>query len=252
MRCPSCNFPGIKDEACMHIRCSAGPGCSVNWCYCCGRHRRRNQTEDCRGCDSNDILIENQPGWQEYAQLGRPVAGIAARNEFHRRRTRYYIQRIKEETSPELWQQFRQSFPDILTGVPAEGMVIEWDELNHLESSRPPVFGGTTEEDLMWKLPPRLQSSQSSPESQRGTQTSHESLPNLPPWIEVFRSRGGMLWISCALLTVSMFLVQCFRIGNVVLKSVTGLLEGVPLSSEDEGQTSRSMAAKQQHLSICS
>jgi hypothetical protein len=30
------------------------------------------------------------------------------------------------------------------------------------------------------------------------------------------------------------------------------VLEGVPLSSEDEGQTSRSMAAKQQHLSICS
>jgi hypothetical protein len=30
------------------------------------------------------------------------------------------------------------------------------------------------------------------------------------------------------------------------------LLEGVPLSDEDEGQTSRSMAAKQQHLSICS
>jgi hypothetical protein len=27
---------------------------------------------------------------------------------------------------------------------------------------------------------------------------------------------------------------------------------GVPLSSEGEGQTSRSMAAKQQHLSICS
>jgi hypothetical protein len=30
------------------------------------------------------------------------------------------------------------------------------------------------------------------------------------------------------------------------------VLEGLPLSSEDEGQTSRSMAAKQQHLSICS
>jgi hypothetical protein len=30
------------------------------------------------------------------------------------------------------------------------------------------------------------------------------------------------------------------------------VLEGVPLSSEDEGQTSRCMAAKQQHLSIFS
>jgi hypothetical protein len=30
------------------------------------------------------------------------------------------------------------------------------------------------------------------------------------------------------------------------------LVPVVPLSSEDEGQTSRSMAAKQQHLSICS
>jgi hypothetical protein len=39
---------------------------------------------------------------------------------------------------------------------------------------------------------------------------------------------------------------------NISLVLEIILLEGVPLSSEDEGQTSRSMAAKQQHLSIFS
>jgi hypothetical protein len=255
MRCPLCNLPGIKDEGCMHIYSCAGPGCSANWCYCCGRHRRRNQTEDCRGCDTNAIFIEYQPGWEEYAELGRPVAGIAALNEFHRRRIRYYMQRIKEETSPELWQQFRQSYPDILTGVPTEGMAIEWDELNHVESSRPPVFGKTTEEDLMWKLPPRAhsppdrppqtqspqdrppgtqspqerRSGTQSPQGQPRTQYSQEPIPSLRSWNEVLRSRGGLLWISCALLTVSLFLVRWFRFDNASLKSMTSFILSITL-----------------------
>jgi hypothetical protein len=115
--------------------------------------RLRNQSEDCRGCDATSASIEHQPGWEEYARLERRVADIAALNEFHQRRIRYYIHHIKEKTSPDLWQQFHQSFPDMLAGVPADGLAIEWDELNHLNASRPPIFGRSTEDDLICKLP---------------------------------------------------------------------------------------------------
>jgi hypothetical protein len=207
----------------MHINSCAGPACSANWCYCCGRHRRRNHPEDCRGCDANRIFIEHQPGWDRYARMGKRVAGIAALNEFHRRRIRYFVHLIKEETSPELWQQFRQSHPDILTGVPADGLVIEWDELNHPEASRPPVFGNSTEEDLMWKLPPGIQNPQKPAPSHRPIHNIQVPPPSLRPWNEVFYSRGGVLWICCALLTVSLLLLQWFKIDHYALKLATGI-----------------------------
>jgi hypothetical protein len=206
MRCPRCNFPGIKDEGCMHINSCASPACSTNWCYCCGRHRLRNHPEDCRGCDATSTSIEHQPGWEEYARLERQVAGIAALNEFHRRRIRYYVHHIKEKTSPRLWQLFRQSYPDMLIGVPADGLAIEWDELNQVDASKPPVFGRSTEEDLMWKLP--------SPPRTQGTQDLSCK--------EVFCSTGGFLWITFAVISVSLLIVQCFVPDkNDVLKSVT-------------------------------
>jgi hypothetical protein len=65
----------------------------------------------------------------------------------------------------------------------------------------------------MWKLtnPPRCQ----------GT---HKSLVSLFSCKEMFCSRGGLLWICCAVFSVSLLLLQCFVIDNDVLKSVTAFL----------------------------
>jgi hypothetical protein len=64
----------------------------------------------------------------------------------------YFLQRIKQETSKELWHEFKTTYPHMLTGVPTTGRMIRWEELD--EPSPPPVFGNTTEHDLLWKLPP--------------------------------------------------------------------------------------------------
>jgi hypothetical protein len=98
----------------------------------------------------------------------------------------------------------------MLIGVPDDGLAIEWDELNHLDASRPPVFGRSTEEDLMWKIP-------SAPRALG----AHEPVSFLLSCKEVFCSEGGLLWIGCAIFTISLLLVQCFIIDNDVLKSVT-------------------------------
>jgi hypothetical protein len=71
--------------------------------------------------------------------------GIGARNEFHRRRMVYFLQRIKQETSKELWHKFKTTYPQMLRGVPTTGRLIRWEELD--EPSPPPVFGNTTEQD---------------------------------------------------------------------------------------------------------
>ena len=152
MRCPDCQYPGLKDHACMHIACQ-GPACTTRWCYVCGRHRLRgNVEEDCQGCDAIALYLEDQPGgWNEFA-LPTEQAGVGARNEFHRRRMTYYIQRVKQETPPGLWASFRAAYPDIFLNVPTVGRSIAWQELD--EPSPPPVFGNSIEEDLLWKLPP--------------------------------------------------------------------------------------------------
>jgi hypothetical protein len=94
----------------------------------------------------------------------------------------------------------------MLIGVPADGLAIEWDELNQVDASKPPVFGRSTEEDLMWKLP--------SPPRTQGTQDLSCK--------EVFCSTGGFLWITFAVISVSLLIVQCFVPDkNDVLKSVT-------------------------------
>jgi hypothetical protein len=80
--------------------------------------------------------------------------GTGARIEFHRQIMRYYIQRIRRETSSELWETFRRTYPDILTDLPVRGRSISWEELNSPAARMPPLFGGSTEADLLWRLPP--------------------------------------------------------------------------------------------------
>ena len=153
MRCPDCKTPGLKDQACMHIVCRS-PGCPnrVKWCYCCERRRGTGSSQDCRGCDAHSPYLQRQPGWESLSLNGES-AGDAACFEFHRRRIRYFVQRIKHETVSLTWEAFRKNYPDILSNVPTEGRHISWAELDSREATMPPVFGTSTEADLAWKLP---------------------------------------------------------------------------------------------------
>ena len=143
MKCPMCNHPGLKDGSCMQISCPTAD-CGVEWCYCCG-----GRGNVCR-CDSEHSTLQGCFGWRSFALNGES-SGIGAVNEFHRQRVRYYLQRIKHSTNPDLWQVYRQSHPAILNEIPTRGRCITWEEVDAVLD--PPLFGGSTEADLLWKWP---------------------------------------------------------------------------------------------------
>lgn len=246
MRCPSCGFPGLKDEACMHIRCE-NPNCATQWCYCCGRHRRRSDnSEDCRGCDSSSPHLQYNQGWGCY-KGDNDHPGTGARNEFHRRISRYYIQRVRHETSPELWEAFRRAYPNILTNVPVRGCSISWEELDSPDAMIPPLFGRSTEADLLWRLPPLAGDAESGGggDSQRtaNNRTNHvtpQPQPQPPPppqplppinfqFIseQVFHSRRhGLSWLFIFASTSVLILLNRVVLDEVSLglKAVTTLM----------------------------
>jgi hypothetical protein len=231
MRCPSCRFPGLKDEACMHIDCE-GPACSTRWCYCCGRHRHRNDNpEDCRGCDASSWHLEHNPGWGDFAVAGEHP-GIGARNEFHRRIMRYYIQHIRHETRSELWEAFRRAHPDILTDVPTRLRCISWEEIDSPSARIPPVFGNSTETDLLWILP-RLaedrhvqadsdnehnEDAQPGGNNERTDNRTNCTLEDLPPI--------SRFWLATCVFTIVLIVVNRVVLDDVspVLKAVTTLM----------------------------
>ncbi len=153
IKCPNCHRACVKDDACMHVTCNTR-GCGTQYCYCCGRERGHNSQNSrrCRGCDAINHFIDKQPGWEAFS-IGCEASGYGALNEFRRQRIAYFVRRIKEETVRTAWEAFERDYSHILTNVPTQGRYILWEEL---DSSRAPTFGNSSEEDLLWKLPPLL------------------------------------------------------------------------------------------------
>ena len=198
MRCPNCHQNGQKDTACVHMDC---PSCGTHWCYCCGRFRGQSGPAGatrCPGCDSISIFLQGQPDWDSYAltEMGED-AKTGALWEFHRRVMAYYVRRIKEETPPAVWEEFRQAHPTVLENTPTFGRHILWDDL---ESAEPPVFGSAVEDDLLWRLPP-LQQEQQEDVVAPGTTDGF--------W-EVFKTDIGKIWITAC----------CFSLFFLILRLI--------------------------------
>ena len=145
--CPQCGQHGQKNDACMHMSCP----CGTRYCYCCGRQRGDgplNCRSDGSGCDYPSPYLENHPGWNQFSLNENESAGMGALHEFHRRRMAYFLRQVKLNYPPELWEQLRRDYPDLLNSTPTDGRCIQWDEI---DSAKPPLFGSTTVDQLEWE-----------------------------------------------------------------------------------------------------
>ena len=145
--CPECGQHNQKDDEhddCMHMRCS----CGTRYCYCCGRPRSICHS-DGTGCDATSAQLESYPGWGGFAINGESRA-VGALHQFHKRRMAYFLRQVKATHSPTLWEDLSQAYPDILDNKPTDGRSIQWEEI---DSATAPLFGRTTEDQLMWKNP---------------------------------------------------------------------------------------------------
>lgn len=217
MRCPNCNQEGMKNNECMHMKC---PRCNESWCYCCGRYRAQSGEphERCRGCDSTNIYLQNQDGWQSFA-IGTESSKEGALYEFHRQRQAYIVRHTKDETHPDDWDSFVRAYPNFLMDTPTDGRHITWSELDNAE---PPVFGNSTVDDLLWKIdsinPVALSAQPSAPpanvdvEAQQRPQPPQEQQTGEPErlvdFFSILRSCEGGTWLFAASLSVILSVVK--------------------------------------------
>lgn len=206
-KCPDCGSAYIKNDACMHMTCTT---CATRWCYCCGRRRQGPSEDLCRGCDSVDIYIHRQPGGWDTHAIGDETVGYGALWEFLKRRIAFLVRRVKEEVPANDWQEFRQSYPDILVDVPTPQRSIPWDQL---DNATPPVFGSSVEDDMLW-IPAR----------QETAPLTVQVEPEDPPfqsWREILASKGGILWLLGVALAV-LLLVLRWTVSDYFLLRLVG------------------------------
>lgn len=48
--CPNCNFSGMKDDGCIHMRCAV---CKLSWCYFC--RKLSENSHECQGCPMANV-----------------------------------------------------------------------------------------------------------------------------------------------------------------------------------------------------
>lgn len=144
--CPNCNFPGEKDDACMHITCQ---NCQCSWCYCCGRSRDSGAANGCAGCDQRHIYIHDHPGWGNLQQESGETRGFGALHEFHRCRMAYFIRQLVESIPNAPWDAFWEEHGTVLEQVPTPSRRIT---LQEIQSAEPPVFAPSTTDTVAWRF----------------------------------------------------------------------------------------------------
>ena len=121
VRCPA-GHPGHKDNACIHMNCTA-PECSQPvFCYACGLGQHA-----C-GCDNDSIYLHRMPGY--------PNDGAEALILFHFNRARAFVQVVKvlvlatPALGEEIWAQLQVQHPNLLSNIHREGNGnhIDWNE----------------------------------------------------------------------------------------------------------------------------
>jgi hypothetical protein len=144
VRCPNCGYRGVKDGACMHIRCE---NCRCSWCYCCGRCRGRGSNL-CSACDQLASHIQSHRGWGTYQVEPSETQGYGALHEFHRKRMCYFLRRLVEGVPDLPWSDFwTRNQQMLLTQVPTPKRQIT---LEDIANASPPYFPPSTVDSLQW------------------------------------------------------------------------------------------------------
>jgi hypothetical protein len=177
VKCPNCHQPTEKDDACMHMNSCP---CGARFCYCCGRASGNSRGQCPRGnggCDSRNVYLEHNPGWGRFA-MRHESAGMGALHEFHRRKMKFFLRLVKQETNPEVWHELTEVRPDLLSNTPTRGRRITWEEI---DSAEPPVFGDTTAESWLGSIP-EFAASERPPTTERARRRRRNNTsPSLPP-----------------------------------------------------------------------
>jgi hypothetical protein len=115
--CPKCNFSGMKDLACTHITC---PSCNTRWCYCCGKSEaavngfsEHNKWDPKSSQDKCPMYLPDKYGDLENPENGKRMGDASkALKAFHLELQLAVIEKLKSETSSDLWDRMmRVKFP---------------------------------------------------------------------------------------------------------------------------------------------
>lgn len=130
-KCPGCRIETVKTGGCSTVNCKI---CKCKWCFCCGNALKGSIS--CSTC-------WNPSSWHKTDSLLVLDQMPSDMTVPQRRKTLYFLKKVKDSVQPLLWSLLRSQYPHLLDGC----SFLRWEDI---DMATLPEFGTTRPDGIAW------------------------------------------------------------------------------------------------------